>query len=238
MSIAYYLKITHELVEKMRDAGFSDSAFASFVESLPTRRYGNMDKGLLRKLYLAHLGLAEFSLKTGQKVKMYNRNSFSDEEEEGFRDFISCEAAVHKDDEHGFDNVIDLGNLNLYLPLQPCEKEIKLADMLARLATSSVTLANVWHGKWLNYHREFIPEKWFEIVNKGGRIIFPGVRLVHKDNPHDQPDRIMYPYFKKGVTGDFDYDYSMQLFYGSDGKYPEKLKKGRDHLAFFKPNKK
>jgi hypothetical protein len=233
------VKILAEFAEKMSQAGFTPGSFTGLVEKLPDHRFGNLSEGLARKLYLAYIGLAEFSLKSGV-IEMYDQHIFSEKENAYFRKCNWAEYTIHKDDKNLFAPKIDLTRLDIMSPLFSGEKKINLEEALRRVTGPNIGIefANFWHARWLFDHQEFIPEKWRDICRARGRIIFPRVRLI-RDRGYTSTEsnelEIHYPSFSVDSGGyKYEFTQSLQINYGGP-KYPEVFCKDKDFFAFFRP---
>ena len=235
------VKTFAEFAEKMSQAGFTPGSFAELVRKLPDCRFGNASKGLARKLYLAYIGLAEFSLKPAV-IEMYDQNLFSEKENAYFRKCKWAEYAIHKDDQKLFESKIDLTRLDIMSPLFPGEKKINLEEALRRITSPNIKIefANFWHADWLFDHQEFIPPNWRDVCRASGRIIFPKVRLIR--NPQyaqaqTESDEleIHYPSFCVDSGGyKYEFNQSLQTNYGKGSEYPEVFRKDKDFFAFFR----
>lgn len=228
------LKTLTDLTEKMRAAGFTDGSFYEFVRNEPCIRFGNAKEGLLYKLYLAYLGLAEFTLKPSI-IQMFVSEKYSDEEYSEFVKGGRCEFIIHNEDRQFFVPCIDLTRLDIMTPFVSGEKTITLEEGIRRVYSSdSVEIANYWHMEWLHHHRDFIPELWKKVLKNGGRIIFPRVRLVSVSF-HGEQTRILYPYFCTEYGNEYVIvnKYNLQSDYGDDRRQ-EKLCRGKDFFACFR----
>lgn len=234
-STSGFISRVSDLIEGMRDAGFSDGNIATLVSTLPNRRFSDPHKGLLRKLYLVHIGLAEFTLKQPGTVRMYSSEKYWDDEMREFQ--TPYHHKIHPDDEKYMWNMeFDLSKLTLHPAIPPNrhKKQITLKSALTSFQKSvpENLRANYWHGMWLHLHQEFIPEYWKGLLrDKDGRIIFPGVRLIRKRDQEDDLEIIQFPHMKTGSGGyNIDYDLDLQTKYGS---FDETVRKN-DHFACFR----
>ncbi len=235
----YTAKTFAEFSQKMSQAGFTDGAFRQFVNKMPCTRFGKASEGLLRKLYLAYIGLAEFSLKLNS-VDMYGEELFSEKESSEFRDTNWHDFKIHPDDVRYFDRKIDLARLDIFSPLFGGEQKIKFEEGLRRISdpVNEIELASFWHGHWLIRHQEFIPEIWHQIVRKGGRIIFPKARLVSRSSGAGSSSKdvcIMYPYIEADHGGyNPQFRQSMRTCYGNSPGSTEYMRNNKDYFAFFR----
>ncbi len=232
--IHLYSRIFSDLPIKLSEAGFSDGNIDTMLRKLHCHRFNNPPEGLLRWLYLAYLGLAEFTLKPGM-VRMFSSEKCWEEE---LREFQTPHFhKIHPDDEkYKWNMEFDLNKLTLHpaIPANRHKKQITLKSALKYLQKSvpENLRANYWHGMWLHLHQEFIPKNWTDLLRKkGGRIIFPGVRLIHVSNIREDLEIIQYPHMKTGIGGyNIDYDLDLQTRYGS---FDETVRKN-DHFACFR----
>jgi len=207
--IGYHAKTLSDLITGMEDAGFSDGSIIKLVKSLPCRRFDNPHEGILRKLYLAHLGLADFVLKPGI-VSMFTDEKCSQEESIEFRNGPINHYKIHPDDmKYSWNMELNLDKLTLRpaIPANWKKKQVTLKSALTSFQKSvpENLRANYWHGMWLSLHQEFIPDEWKSILRNRdgyrGRIIFPGVRLLNIPQINDYPEEIHYPYMEVDTGG-------------------------------------
>ena len=210
--LTYHGRLISELLDGMYAAGFSDGCFERFVKKIPSSQFGYPDEGLLRKLYLAHIGLADFVMKPGN-VEMYARDKYSETESGKFRNLNNGTFhQIHPDDRTAEKNMdLDLNRLTLLpaLPTNRHKSNITLTSAISAFQKHNPEKlpANYWHGHWLNLHQEFIPDEWKVKLRsnfgqgKRTRIIFPGVRLLNVPRTTNIPEGVCYPYFEIDIDG-------------------------------------
>lgn len=218
-SVRLYAHIISELPVKMSEAGFSDGNLDRLLREIPRHDFGNPPSGLLRWLYLAYLGLAEFTLKPGI-VHMFSGEKYWENELGEFQ--TPYHHKIHPDDQQFRWNMdFDIKRLTLHpaIPHNRHKIQITLKSALTSLEKSipKKLIANYWHGTWLSLHQEFIPDKWKTLMReKKSRIIFPGVRLIAVPNIEGCPKKIQYPYLAVGTNGyTIEYKLDMQTTYNS-----------------------
>lgn len=223
-----------ELADGMSQAGFTDGVFDEFVRNrIPNVRFDNPKGGLLRKLYLLHLGLADFSLKPA-KYRMFD--SF-EAKEEALGLLEANNFSVHPDDENKIDDWIDLPRLTISAPFMRKEKVIILREALVRAANFKMRFANVAHLEWLCRHPEFVPENWKPILAKQGRIMFPAVSLVKDTKGSEDRSKTIYIPSMNGGHGGHSIEISLSDYQIREGieEFPAKMIRGVHFFAHFGP---
>ena len=188
--------------------------------------------------YLAHLGLVNLQLQSGL-VKMYDSSKCGEGESWKFREGNRYHYKVEPEDLHLFDEQINLETLFLMSPF-PKNTPVKsltlksVLDGLKDISSTKIVVCSFWHGEWLMHHQEFIPKSWWEIINKGGRIIFPKVRLVTIPRCGEAKCTI-YPYLRSqcGTRYAFEYCQDLQLYYGAE-EDPGTLCRGKDFIVCYR----
>lgn len=235
MNYSHVSKCTAELLEGMQQAGFTDESIYEFIRKIPNPRFSEPYEYHLRKLYLLHLGLGQFSLAPA-KFKMF------DPYEAGIFPLGYLEVnnlLIEEEDQRRITGTIDIPNLDLCDSFIGKEKEVLLSAAIRRISDSAIQFADVTHLEWLVRHREFIPQTWVDILMGHGSIIFPGVKLVGTDSgKRDNP--IAYYPSMSGVRGHFGVEWSLKYFHvsGSSDKYPSKMIRGQHFFAHFGVQKK
>jgi hypothetical protein len=236
-TFSYALKTLLELSDKLRAAGFTDGSFAQLVRDLPCLEYGCPEDGLARKLYFLHLGLAKFGLQPGV-VKMYSDERYGDDERTRFSNGDRYWFKVVPRDLRFYEEELDLSTLFLLSPFGSSQRQITFANALRKVKaypSKKISIGSFWHGEWLMAHQEFIPESWSKVVlQDGGRIIFPRVRLISKPS-HGQRRKITYPYLASGTGGRYimEYHTDLQASWEPNGE-PEILRRGKDFFACYR----
>lgn len=214
------IDVIREFMKLLEASGFGQSgrSFSTFVRSLETSSSGKKD--LLRKLYLASIGLAEFTPKGG-KVHMLGYEYCSSEEGEAFKAGIWNCYKVFPEDDQKFSWEFDLAGIDLFPT--PRKKQTQGDGWIQRTVSENpkVKFGTVWHMQWFHEHQEFIPESWKKVLADGGTIVFPGVRLSYRDNANAQ-----YPFFRSSRTGG-----SIEYSHESEENLGEDMCRGRDFFA-------
>lgn len=214
-SYQYILKKMSDLAMKMSRAGFADSQLEKFIDHEPDGSYTPISEGLLRKIYLAHIGLGEFKLKPGivNLGESWEKNISK----------VWHGHIVQPDDLCFYRSTFDLNKLGLIPFLKKNETLLRDELLSIRESRPEVQLGAVWHLQWLIMHQEFIPKRWKSILQKKGFIFFPGVRLG--GDRTETRERIMYPRLSCGTDG-----YSID--YHFDSSPEEKLYCGSSYFAY------
>lgn len=220
--VTYHARLISKLLDGMYAAGFSDGCFERFIKKIPSRQCGNTDEGLLRKLYLAHIGLADFVMKPGT-VEMFSEDMYSDAENNEFRTLDNERFyRIHPGDaSFQFDPNLDLKKLRLIPATSRRRRTTRITVSRALTLLNNVCpqkfQANYWHAYWFNQHQEFIPEKWKQKMRSAHkmstrpRIIFPGVRLMTVPHFSSSQGEVFYPYLSID-TGGYEIKLCMDLF--------------------------
>jgi hypothetical protein len=230
MDYGYVSTQIARLLDGMGEAGFTDKITREFIERIPNSRFSDPHEYHLRKLYLLHLGLGQFSLAPA-KYKMFDPYAAGVLPPGYLR---SHDLLIGQEDERRITGVINLPNLDLCDPFIGKEKSILLSVAIRRISGSAIQFADVTHLEWLVRHHEFVPQSWLDIFKNNGSIIFPGVKLLRDGQGESAKQTVYYPSMT-GVDKRYCTKWSLTDYHVSEvaDKYPSKMMKGHHFFAHF-----